>query len=101
MTERLAALRRRLGDEPSDQLLNDLLLDAQTYILCFTAREDVPEALWPVQVQLAAITYRRLGAEGEQSHEEGGVRMQFDTDMRAVKEQLKRYRLGFVGMKEE
>lgn len=59
------------------------------------------EALWPVQVQLAVMSYRRMGAEGQTSHEEGGVRMSFDAELNSIKEQLKRWRVGYVGMQRE
>ena len=94
-------LRQRLGPEPDDALLDALLTDARTFILCYTARDEMPQALEPIEVQLAAIAYRRLGAEGELSHAEGGVSMAFDPELSAIREQLKRYRLGFVGVERE
>ena len=98
MTDRMTALRRRVGDEPDEALLDDLLEDASVYILNFTLLEELPQALWPVQVQLAVMSYRRMGAEGQTSHEEGGVRMSFDAELNSIKEQLKRWRVGYVGM---
>ena len=94
-------LRQRLGTEPDDTLLDALLTDARTFILCYTARTEMPQALEPIELQLATIAYRRLGAEGETSHAEGGVTMAFDVELASIREQLKRYRQGYVGMERE
>ena len=94
-------LRQRLGAQPSDDQLDALLADAEAYIKGFTTLETLPASVEPVQLQLAVISYRRFGAEGETEHAEGGVSMRFDTDMRQIKEQLLPYRRGFVGLERE
>ena len=101
MQERLAALRRRLNVSPeaaSDDLLLDLLRDAEIFILCYTGLLLLPDALQSAQVQYAAITYRRLGAEGETAHQEGDVRMAFDTARAEIMAQLRGYRLAYAGL---
>ena len=71
----LERLKRRLPDAGAGEeaLLNDLIEDAGRFICAFTLRDEVPEALTGVQVELAAIFYNRMGMEGEKSHNEGGV----------------------------
>lgn len=71
----LERLRRRLPDagEAEEMLLTDLIEDAGRFICAYTMREEVPEALRGVQVELAAIFYNRMGMEGETAHNEGGV----------------------------
>ena len=69
----LEKLKRRIPDAADEALLRDLLSDAEQYILAYTGRDEVPEALEGVQVALAAIAYNRMGMEGESSHSEGGV----------------------------
>lgn len=101
MQERLAALRRRLNasqDEVSDALLLDLLRDAEIFMLCYTGLILLPESLHPAQVQYAAITYRRLGAEGQRAHQEGDVRMDFDVQRAEVMAQLRTYRRAYAGL---
>ena len=101
MEERLAALRRRLNvpaEVAGDDLLLDLLRDAEIFILCYTGLLLLPESLQPAQVQYAAITYRRLGAEGQTAHQEGDVRLDFDTQRAEVMAQLRTYRRAYAGL---
>jgi len=74
-TELLSRLRRRLGiaDDSQDDLLMDLLADANAMILTYIRRDLLPAALYPAQCQLAVILYNRIGTEGESSRTEGGV----------------------------
>ena len=69
----LARLKRRLPDAADETLLSDLLDEAGAFLRAYTFRREVPEALEPAQIQVAAILYNRLGMEGESSHGEGGV----------------------------
>lgn len=69
----LEKLRRRIPDARDDALLNDLLEEAAQFILGYTGREALPEALQGAQLALAAILYNRMGMEGESARVEGGV----------------------------
>ncbi len=101
MQERIAALRRRLNvsaEVADDSLLLDLLRDAEIFILCYTGLIALPEALEPLQVQHAAMTYRRLGAEGQTAHQEGDVRMDFDVQRAEILTQLRSWRRAYTGL---
>lgn len=77
MEDMVDKLRRRLPDAPSgaktDDLLEDLIGDAQDYILGYTGRTELPEQLYGACVKIAAIEYNRLGMEGETGHSEGST----------------------------
>lgn len=94
----LESLRLRLGDGPDDALLTDLLTDAEMFILGYTGRGELPAALGGAQVDYAAATYRRMGAEGQSEHREGEVLLRFDTERAALLKRLAPYRLGRVGL---
>lgn len=65
---------RVLGAEGDDVLLDLLLEQAASFILAFTWRDRLPEALSPLQIRLSMILYNRMGMEGESEHTEGDVR---------------------------
>lgn len=71
----LEKLKIMLGiqDVAQDELLTQLLESAETDVLALTNRQTLPAGLLDTQIQLATIKYNRLGAEGEQSHSEGGI----------------------------
>ncbi len=50
-----------------------LLLRAENTILDITGRKTVPEQLFDVQAQLAAVYYNRMGTEGENKRTEGEI----------------------------
>lgn len=93
-----ATLRRRLGtdDDAGDELFIDLLCDAERYVLAYTGRDAVPEALAGVVTELAAIAFNRLGTQGESAHKEGGVSVSMEGLPEQVKALLDRYRLARV-----
>ena len=61
-----------------EELISVLLGDAADAVCDFIGRDNVPERLVSVQVQLAVIAYNRRGAEGESSRSEGGISQSFD-----------------------
>lgn len=94
-SEMLARLKRRLeltGNE-RDELLFDLLADANALMLAFMNRETMPAALHPAQCALAAALYNRLGMEGESRRSEGNVSMTVETLPADITAQLLPYRL--------
>lgn len=94
----LEKLKRRLGleDDSKDALLSDLLTDAQQYVIAYTGRATVPDALRGTVLELAAMQYNRLGLEGESSHSEGGVSITVEGLPQSVRQLLNRCRLAKV-----
>ncbi len=95
LTDMLSRLRRRLSldGESQDELLQDLLADANALMLTYMNRTELPEALCGVQCQLAAVLYNRLGMEGERTRNEGGVSITVDALPEDIRAQLMPYRL--------
>jgi len=91
----LEKLMRRLPDAGEDkrQLLEDILEDAGRAICAFTCRDSVPEALTGVQVQMAAVMFNRMGMEGEESHDEGGIVRRVEAMPEDIACQLRPWRL--------
>ncbi len=98
MTPSVSSLRMRLGNDrdEGDELFIDLLCEAENYVLGYTGRSELPDTLNGVVVELAAISYNRLGIEGENEHSEGDVRMSIDSLPERLKLLLDRYRLARV-----
>ena len=101
MNDLKPALRRRVGDAPSDALLDDLIMDARSFAMGYTGLDELPDAIDPLLVGYAAATYRRIGAEGESAHQEGDVSMTFDMERRDMLQRLGRYRVARAGLKRE
>lgn len=97
--ELLERLKRRLGvtDENKDDLLGDLLLEAEGYALAYTGRDFLPRMLDGPLVELAATRYNLLGLEGSSSHSEGGISGAFEGLPKHLKLLLDMYRLAKVG----
>lgn len=91
--ERLAA--RLPGVDEAARAI--LLSDAESAICAYTRRNQVPEALWGAQAELAVIYYNRQGIEGESVHSEGGVSREMQPMPEGVAMQLRPYRLAVIG----
>ena len=89
----LERLMQRLPDEQDSSLLGALLDEAGAFICAYTGRESVPAALETAQVQLAVIYYDRIGMEGEQRRDEGGIIRYVDALPRDIAAMLNPYRL--------
>lgn len=88
-------LKARLPD--IDKPLRDALLqDARDLILSYTGQPEIPAPLIGAQVQLAIISYNRMGIEGESGHSEGGVSRTMELLPEDIRQQLNRYRLAKV-----
>lgn len=72
------------------------LLDAEETILNYTGRSELPERLIGVQAKLAIISINQEGAEGENSHSEGGVSRTMDALPEDVLKQLRPWRVAKV-----
>ena len=93
----LDRLRRRLDKAAGeDELLSELLVDAENYILAYTGREEVPEVLSGIALELACILYNRRGMEGEISHAEGGISIAVEGLPEDLRRVLNRFRVAKV-----
>lgn len=93
MTELLPRLRARIRDEVDDELLMELLADAEALCLGYMGRDTLPEACESAVLRTAAALYNRMGMEGESSHSEGGVTIQAEAIPGDVAKMLAPYRL--------
>jgi len=61
-----------------DELLEELLGQAEEFILTYTNRAELTENMHAGLVRLALLYYNRMGIEGEGAHAEGGVSRSVD-----------------------
>lgn len=96
ISDLLTRLKRRLPDEArtQDELLCEMLADANALMLAYLGRAELPEALIPALLRLSCILYNRQGMEGEISRSEGSVSMTVDSLPHEITAQLMPYRLG-------
>jgi len=90
----------RLSDltgEKDEDLLELLLDDAQEFVLAYTNRTKMKDALYKPVRDLALIAYNRRGTEGEASRSEGGESYSFDNAPAQVYNILDRWRLARAG----
>ena len=101
-SEKLLKLKIRLQDDTvSDDLLTELLEDAESMVLGFLGRTEVPAACVSAELRLAQALYNRLGIEGSQSHAEGGVSDTVETGIpQDIQTALRPWRLAKVGSAE-
>ena len=99
MSEYLDKLKRRLRMEDTEQdaLLEDLITDAAAFAQGYTGRETLPEGAGAVIVELAVISYNRLGTEGQSAHAEGSISIRVDGLPVMLKAQLDGMRIAKVG----
>ena len=93
MMDLLPRLRTRIRDEVDDELLLELLSDAESLVLGYLNRETLPEACKNAVLRTAVALYNRMGMEGESSHSEGGVTFNTESIPGDVKETIRPYRL--------
>lgn len=96
-SEILARLRILLPDESSNELLCQLIDDAESEILAYTGRTVLPAGLLRTVGDLAVINYNRLGTQGESARSEGGENYTFETMPARVVSVLNRFRLARTG----
>lgn len=73
MIDLLPRLRIRIRDEVDDDVLLELLSDAESLVLGYLNRDTIPEACESAVLRTAVALYNRMGMEGESNHHEGGV----------------------------
>lgn len=95
MTE-LEKLKKMTG-ESDEELLSLLLEDAESFVLSYTNRTQLPEALEKTVRDLAVIALNRMGTEGEAGRSEGGESYSFEAAPKSVYDILNRYRLARIG----
>ena len=88
----LERLMLRLPDCADDLLLQELLQAASEMICAYTLRDQVPQALQAVQLEIAAILFNRMGMEGEKQHDEGDLRRSAESLPEFIRRQLNPYR---------
>lgn len=79
----LDKLKRRLGitDEAQDELLLDLISDAEAYFKAFTRSIDVPQAYKFIIREVALKLYNRKGSEGMESESVDGYSVKYASDL--------------------
>ena len=82
-----------MPDAQDEQLLKELLEDAERMICAYTMRESVPEALRGAQLEIAAMNFNRMGMEGENSHGEGSVSRSIESLPEGLRRQMNPWRL--------
>jgi hypothetical protein len=99
MAEYLDKLKRRLriADTEQDALLEDLIADAQAFAMGYTGRDPLPETAGTAIVELAAISFGRLGIEGQSAHAEGRISIRVNGLPGMLKAQLDALRVAKVG----
>lgn len=99
MKAKICKLKRRLnlatGDR--DDLLLDLLEDAEMAILSYTGRDFLPAALGGVQVEMAMTSFNLLGLEGMSAYSEGAVSSSVDRLPASMRARLEMHRIARVG----
>lgn len=94
----LESLKIRLPDEQNEQLLQQMLDDAEAEILDYCNRTDLKPIMYPLQRELAIIYYNRIGDEGASSKSEGGISVSYEIPDN-IKARLNQYRrLKIVGV---
>ncbi len=79
-------------DDSSDIKLGILLDRAENTLLDYLGRDELPERLNDMVVQLAITMYNRLGTEGEEKRDENDISMSFSSLITDdMKQRLKNY----------
>lgn len=87
---------KKLTGESDEELLSLLLEDAELFVLMYTNRTELPEALEKTVRDLAVIALNRMGTEGESSRSEAGESYSFDNAPKNIYDAMNRYRLARV-----
>lgn len=84
----------------TDQEIAEILLDqAKEFILTETNRTLLPSRLVSEQVNIALVSYNRLGMEGEASRSEGGISISINDIPEHTKNAISLCRLARAGGK--
>ena len=87
-------IRLDITDNGQDILLLQLLEDAEGEMLDYCNRDVLPNKAEPLQRELTIVYYNRLGSEGESSRSEGGISVNYSTEIpENIKSRLNSFRL--------
>ena len=89
----LARVKKLIPEESDDNLLTQIIEDAESYILAYTGRTNLPSQLINCVGDLAVVAYNRLGTEGDTARSEGGESYTFDSAPHRIFSILNLYRL--------
>lgn len=87
----------RLTGETDAELIEVLLEDAKLFVLSYTNRTVLPDALKKTVRDLAVISLNRIGTEGETSRSEGGETYTFADAPKQIYDILNNYRIARAG----
>lgn len=85
------------SDEYDSTLMEQLVDDAEDFVLSYTYRSKTPDALIRTIGDLAIVAFNRLGTEGEAGRSEAGESYSFETAPAHVYNVLTKYRLARCG----
>lgn len=86
-------IRLNIKDASKDELLTQLIEDAEREILDYCNRKALITQLEGLQRELVVVYFNRLGSEAESSRSEGGISVSYSTEMpQGIKDRLKAYR---------
>lgn len=94
--KQLKRLRTLTGREDADELLEQLLEDAEQTAISYMHRSTLPDALLTSVGDAALVAYNRLGTEGESGRSEAGESYSFIELPEKFYAQWKSYRLARV-----
>ena len=94
----LARLKKLIpSEEWDDNLIPQLVDDAEDWVLAYCNRTQVPDMLIRTIGDLATVAFNRLGAEGDKSRSEAGESYSFETAPAYIFKILDKYRIARVG----
>ena len=93
----LERLRKLTGRNDADELLTQLIEDAEATAKAFMHRAEIPDVLLTSIGDAALVAYNRMGTEGESGRSEGGESYSFIELPDRFYKQWKSYRLARVG----
>lgn len=95
----LERLQKLIPEEADAELLEQIIGDAEAFVLAYTGRTTLPSQLLTCVGDLAVVAYNRLGTEGDAARSEGGESYTFDSAPPHIYSILKMYRLARVSGK--
>lgn len=90
---------KRMTEVTDDELIGQVLDDAEDFVLGYTGRSFVPCGLERTVRDLAVIALNRMGTEGESGRSEAGESYSFEEAPRHIYDMLDHFRLARVGGK--
>ena len=90
---------KRMTEVTDDELIGQVLDDAEDFVLGYTGRSFVPCGRERTVRDLAVIALNRIGTEGESGRSEAGESYSFEEAPRHIYDLLDRFRLARVGGK--